>query len=204
MTSDEPRERPSRVRVTGLQEAQLPDLVEAERGAAAMYYEAGFDAAEVPTRSVADIVALTREHEVLVAEADRVVAGYLAWRDEAPGVAYLADLTVGPELQRVGVGTALVEELCRRARAVTVPTAEGSRPIEHVVVRCWRRATWASRFYARRGFRELDEAAPADVRAWFEARAAVGRPVTRPGEVVLWAPTWRPEPTAEDDAEGDG
>jgi amino-acid N-acetyltransferase len=199
--SSEERERPRRIRVTGLQEAQLPDLAEVERGATAMYYDAGFDGAEVPVRSMADIVSLTRDHEVLVAEADRVVAGYLAWRDEAPGVAYLEEISVGPEHQRVGVGAALLDELCRHAQAIRVRTESGPKAIEHVVARCWRRATWAMAFYARAGFRELGPDAPTEVRAWYDDRAAVGRPVTRPGEVVLWASARRPEPATEDEAE---
>lgn len=208
MNNDEtPRERPSRIRVTRLQEAQLPDLLEVERGATEMYYEAGFDAAEVPVRSLVDLVALTRDHEVLVAEADRTVAGYLAWRDEAPGVAYLEDLSVHPEQQRFGVATTLLDELCRNAREVRHATPEGPRPLEHLVARCWARATWARRFYERYGFRALDATAPADVRAWYEERKAVGRPVTRPGEDVLWVSTKRPEPVGAvdepaDDADG--
>ncbi len=204
MTIEEPRERPHRIRITGLQEAQLPELREVDRSAAAMYHEAGFDGAEVPIRSVADLVALTRDHEVLVAEADGVVAGYLAWRDEAPGVAYLEELSVGTGFQRLGVATALIDELCRHARAVEVGTADGPRGLEHVVARCWRRATWARKFYERYGFHELEPGAPDDVRGWYEDRAAIGRPVTRPGEVVLWASTRRPEPPGDaDESEAD-
>jgi amino-acid N-acetyltransferase len=199
MSESEPRTRPTRIRVTRLQEAQLPDLVEVERAATAMYYDVGFDGAEVPVRSLADIVSLTCDHEVLVAEADRVVAGYLAWRDEASGVAYIEELSVHPDHQRVGVATKLLDELCRAARAIHVRTADGPRCIEHVVARCWRRATWAMRFYERLGFAQVGDGAPADVRAWYDERVAVGRPVTRPGEVVLWASTARPEPAAEPD-----
>ena len=171
------RQRPTRVRLTGLQEAQLPALVELEQACVAMYHEVGFDAAEVPARGTADFVKLTRDHNLHVAEADGVVAGYLAWRDEAPGVAYLADVSVHPDFQRFGIGTQLLDALRTDARSLG---------LEVVVVRCWTKATWAKRFYERAGFAPIDDAAPEKVRGWRDARSQ-GRPLTRPGEVALWA-----------------
>src|SRR5262249_40079475 len=79
------RTPPARVRVTKLQEVQLRDLVQIDALTSAMYHDLGFDAAEVPQRSEKDLAALTRGHNVHVAEADHVPAGMLAWRDEAPG-----------------------------------------------------------------------------------------------------------------------
>src|SRR4051812_18582006 len=101
---DDDRRPPKRVRITGLQEPQLPKMVEIDAACSAMYYEAGFDAAEVPARASTDFVRLTRDHRVKVAEADDLPAGFLVWHDEAPGVAYLADLSVHPDYQRFGVG----------------------------------------------------------------------------------------------------
>src|SRR5262245_35493426 len=94
------RTPPTRIRMTGLQEGQLAALVDLDAACSAMYYEAGFDAAEVPARSPADFAALGRSNSIKVAEADHVVAGFLAWHDEAPGVAYLADIQVHPDYQR--------------------------------------------------------------------------------------------------------
>ncbi len=177
------RTPPKRIRTTGLQEAQIQPLVEIERACAAMYHDVGFDAAEVPVRTPADIVALTRNHNLHVAEADHVVAGYLAWRDEAPGVAYVEALEVGPEHQRFGVATKLLEALKDDARGAG---------IRDILVKCWTRATWASRFYGKHGFRAIDAAAPEKVRAYCDGHASSGRPLTRPGEALLWAPVGDP------------
>jgi amino-acid N-acetyltransferase len=173
------RIRPARVRITGLQEAQLPALVELDAACAGMYHAVGFDAAEVPTRSTSEIVALTRDHDVLVAEADHVVAGYAAWRDEEPGVAFITELSVHPDFQQFGVGRRLLSAIADGARRAD---------LEALTVKCWERATWAARFYAKLGFTPITSAAPEKVRA-FEARVAEsGRAFTRPGEVALWAP----------------
>lgn len=189
------RTPPERIRLTGLQEAQLPELVELERACTAMYHDIGFDAAEVPARTLSDIVALTRDHDVRVAEADHVVAGYLAWRDESPGVAYLEELSVHPDYQRFGIATRLLEELHERARALGM---------QQIVLRSWARASWAQAFYKKAGFTSLGDGAPEKVLAWRSEREAIGRPLTRPGEVVLWA-TIPPKPPPEaDDADEPG
>jgi N-acetylglutamate synthase-like GNAT family acetyltransferase len=174
----EDRTPPQRVRLTGLQEVQLPALVALDHACAAMYYDLGFDGAEVPTRSTADITGLTHHHNVKVAEADHQVAGYLAWRDEAPGVAYIEELSVHPDFHRFGIGSRLLEGLRSEAR--------GFR-IEEIVVKCWVKASWASSFYKARGFKAIDESAPPKVRHWLAERSA-GHPFTRPGEIVMWAP----------------
>src|SRR5262245_44417389 len=116
MGKKDERTPPDRIRLTGLQEQQIEALTEIERATAAMYHALGFDAATVPARNVPDIVALTRKHNVHVAEADRVVAGYLAWRDEAPGVAYVEELCVHPDFHRFGIGSRLLEKAQDEAR----------------------------------------------------------------------------------------
>jgi ribosomal protein S18 acetylase RimI-like enzyme len=184
------RTAPQRIRVTGLQEAQLSALVELEQACTAMYHERGFDAAEVPARTLLDLVALTRQHDVRVAEADHVVAGYLAWRDESPGVAYLEELSVHPDFQRFGVATRLLEELREGAR---------EHGLRHIVLRSWAKATWAQAFYKEAGFAALDGDAPPKVRGWRAEREASGRPLTRPGELILWAAI-APKDAAEPDA----
>lgn len=178
MSEDRDRTPPKRVRLTGLQEAQLPELLKVEAQCAAMYHAIGFDAAEVPVRSAADLAGLVRHHSVHVAEADHVAVALLAWRDESPGVAYLADLQVHPDYQRFGIGTRLFDLLETEVR---------SHGFEQIVVRCWEKATWAQAFYRRRGFVPLgDDDAPTKVLAWKHERSQ-GGPIVRPGEVLLWS-----------------
>lgn len=180
MQSDDERTAPARIHITtGLQEAHLADLVKLDEVCNALYYEVGFDAAEVPSRSEADLVALARHNSVRVAEADHVVAGILAWHDEAPGVAYLVDVQVHPDYRRFGIGGRLLDALRDEARKLR---------LEQVVVRCWEKATWAMAFYRRQRFMPIDATAPAKVQGWKEERLATGKPLTRPGEVALWSP----------------
>lgn len=187
------RTAPRRIRVTGLQEAQLPALVALEQACTAMYHDIGFDAAEVPARTLADLVALTRQHDVRVAEVDHEVAGYMAWRDEAPGVAYLEELSVHPDHQRRGVATRLLQELHERARDLGM---------QEVVLRSWEKASWAQAFYRKAGFAPIGDDAPAKVKEWRSEREASGRPLTRPGEVILWAAI-APKPSSEEPGDDD-
>ena len=173
------RTPPKRIRLTGMQEGQLAALAELDAACSAMYYEAGFDGAEVPRRSQAELAALARTNSAKVAEADHVVAGFLAWHDEAPGVAYLADIQIHPEYQRFGIASQLLDAMRDEARG---------HKLEQIVVRCWEKATWAMAFYRRQRFQPIDATAPAKVQGWKEEHAASGRPLTRPGEVVLWSP----------------
>jgi amino-acid N-acetyltransferase len=186
------RTAPKRIRVTGLQEAQLPALVALEQACTATQREAGPGAAEIEARTLADLAALTRRHDVRVAEADDEVAGYLAWRDEAPGVAVLEELSVHPDHQRGGIGTRLLADLQDRARDLGM---------EQVVVRSRAKASWAQAFYEKKGFQPLGEGAPAKVRAWWSEQEASGSPPARAGEVILWAaiPPQRPEALDEGD-----
>ncbi|MFO0758731.1 MAG: GNAT family N-acetyltransferase [Byssovorax sp.] len=188
MKPNDDRTPPSRIRTTGLQEAQLPELIQTDALCAAMYHEIGFDAAEVPMRGEHDFAMLTRNHNVRVAEADHVPAGFLAWRDESPGVAYLADVSVHPDYQRFGIATRLLEVMEDEARELR---------LHEMVVRCWEKATWAMAFYKRHGFSPIDDSAPPKVRGWRDERSH-GRPLTRPGEVALWAPI-KPKPVLEED-----
>jgi amino-acid N-acetyltransferase len=174
----EERTAPQRIRITGLQESQLPALVELEQACAAMYHEVGFDAAEVPPRSTSELARLPRDHNVHVAEADHEVAGYTAWRDEAPGIAYIAELSVHPDFQRFGIARRLWTALREDA---------SSHAIGAAVVRCWSKAPWAMRFYEHAGFVPIDDTSPEKVRAWRDDKIAGGRPLCRPGEIALWA-----------------
>lgn len=172
----EERIRPKRIRMSRLQESQIEALIEVERACSAMYHDIGFDAAEVPVRTYADISHLPRYHNVYVAEADHEVAGYVAWRDESPGVAYIEELSVHPNFQRFGVGTKLLEAV--EEDAVKAGLAD-------IVAKKFEKAKWATAFYAQHGFTELGDSASARVAGWIEERSG-GRPLTRPGEVVIW------------------
>jgi amino-acid N-acetyltransferase len=184
----EQRTRPTRIRVSGLQETQLHALVEVEEAAAALYVESGFAEGEVPARRLTDIVALTRDHNVRVAEADHVVAGYAAWRDEAPGVGVIGTIAVHPDFQRVGVGSKLVATIEEEAR---------DAGLKHLVIRCRTKAPWAMEFCRRLGFSAIGADAPGKVAKWGEDRAATG---LREDEAVLWAPVREaPEPPADED-----
>jgi amino-acid N-acetyltransferase len=186
---------PKRIRVTGLQEAQLPALVALEQACTAMDRDAGSGAEEAQARTLADLAALTRRHDVRVAEADDEVAGYLAWRDEAPGVAVLEELSVHPDHRRCGIGTRLLEELQERARELGM---------EQIVVRSREKPGWIQAFCKKGGFEPLGDEAPGKARAWWSEQEAAGSPLIRAGEVILWAaiPAQRAEAAAEGD-EGD-
>ena len=188
MSKDNDRTPPKRVRLTGLQEAQVGELLQVEAQCAAMYHALGFDAAEVPVRTAADLAGLVRHHSVHVAEADHVPVALMAWRDESPGVAYLADLQVHPDYQRFGIASKLLEVVQTEARA---------HGFHEIIVRCWEKATWALAFYRRHGFVALGDDAPAKVAAWKRDRSG-GHPIVRPGEVLLWAAV-PPAPAVNDD-----
>lgn len=188
MSENNDRPPPKRVRLTGLQEAQLGELLQVEAKCAAMYHAKGFDAAEVPVRTARDLADLVRHHSVHVAEADHVPVALMAWRDESPGVAYLADLQVHPDYQRFGIGTKLLTLLNTEARA---------HGFDQIIVRCWEKATWATAFYRRHGFAPLGDVVPDKVATWKQDRAE-GRPIVRPGEVLLWAAV-PPAPTIEEE-----
>jgi N-acetylglutamate synthase-like GNAT family acetyltransferase len=174
--SDDERVRPSRIRVGRMQEAHLEDLVRIETGAAGMYAELGFDGATVSPRTFREIGGLARNHSVWVAEADYVAAGYVAWRDEEPGVAYIEELSVDPALHRFGIGRKLIERVIEEANELKIPS---------IVVRAFSQAPWAAGFYAALSFRALDDTAPPKTREWLERKLS-GQPWLRPGEVVLY------------------
>lgn len=192
--SDDDRTPPARVRLSKLQEVHLPALVKIDRACAEMYHAIGFDAAEVPARSHADLVDLTRGHNVFVVEADWQPAGYAAWRDEAPGVAYVEEINVSPDLQRFGLGAKLLEAIRDDARKTG---------LKHIVLRAWTKAKWAMAFYGKQGFHEVDGATlPDAVMGWVTHRVESGKPLVRPGEVVLFGEVGAaPPPPPEEEEE---
>jgi amino-acid N-acetyltransferase len=170
----EPRTPPLKIRVTKLQEAQVRALVRIEEACAAEVAAGGI---EPPApRSEIEIVRLTRTHDVLVAEADDEVAGYLAWADQAPGVAFVDALVVDGELRHFGVATRLLRELGQSVR---------QHGIEHVVARAPARSASSVAFLAARGFLPLDRAGrlPDKLGDWAERNAA---DAAAEGEQLWW------------------
>jgi GNAT superfamily N-acetyltransferase len=175
--SDEENTPPEKIRITGLQEAQLKDLKRIESRCAQMFYEIGLSEEQVAPRSDMEIARLSKDHDLMIAEADHEPAGYLAWADEAPGVAWLPIIMVDPESQRFGIGTHLLRGL---------GDAAGKLGIGYVVTPCWERATFTMAFLAVRGFQPLEDGLPSKLAAWAENRAA---DVAKPGQRLWWAST---------------
>jgi len=192
MTKDDDRTPPKKVRISRLQEVQIDALTELDRVCSELYWELGFDAAEVPARVKQDFYKLPRDHAVRVAEADYVVAGYVAMRDEAPGVAYLEELSVHPDYQRFGIATQLLETVYEEAR---------ENKLHEMVLRTWDKAEWARAFYAKRGFAKIDDKAPRRVQDWLATKTDGDRPFLRPGESVLWCAI--PQPVVEEAEDDD-
>ncbi len=190
MTTDE-RQPPQRVRFEKLQEVHVPELKRIDAAAAELYWSIGFDAAEVPVRTSGDFYRLPRTHAVWVADADGAVAGFVAFRDESPGVGYIEDIAVNPELWRLGVGRRLIE----KARAELVHLG-----FDEVVLKVKTRAPWAGAFYESLGFHMLGDpsalvdplapSVPERVTAWRAEKVdEPDRPFLRPGEAVYWGLT---------------
>jgi GNAT superfamily N-acetyltransferase len=169
---------PQRVRVAKLTETQIDAVVALDLVAKESMHRAGVPASELPARGLAGIAKLTKQHDVLAADADNAVAGYAAWRDESPGVAYLEDLAVKADLQRFGVATKLLDAVKEKAQKVGLPI---------LVTRCWSKAGPAKAFLEKNGFVPLGQE-PAEiadrVAQWREEQEAHGG-LVREGQVVL-------------------
>lgn len=174
--SDDERPPPAKIRVTGLQEVHLHHLARIELACAAMYQEVGLS---VPPLNDVEIASLFRSLDLLVAEADHEVAGYLTWADEPPKVAVLHRLNVAPAQHRFGIGTRLLRELGENAQRAE---------IHSVVVRCWTQAPWAGSFLSALGFEPVSDDAPASVRQWRDQADERGE-LSEPGQQLLWRST---------------
>ncbi len=177
---EEERTPPERIRTTGLQEAQLADLIRMEQAGAQLHYEAGLDSSLMTPRGEREIGALPRKHNVFVAEADHQPAGYLAWRDEQPGVAIVEALVVDPDFQRFGIGTRLLREMSEDAR---------KHGINFAIVPCWKQATWAHAFLAVLGFKQIEGKAPEPVSRWLELQKGKTGDDPPAGQLYFWRQT---------------
>jgi GNAT superfamily N-acetyltransferase len=171
---------PQRVRIAKLQDAQLDAVVAIDLACKQLMERAGVPASEVPARGLSGIARLTKVHNVLVAEADGAVAGYAAWRDESPGVAYLEELAVKPDLQRHGIGQKLLDAVREEARALSLPV---------LIARCWIRASPAKALLAKGGLAALSADSGERASLWREEQEAAlaGRPhgLAKDGQIVM-------------------
>lgn len=178
MTTEPRRKLPLRVRITGLQEAQLFALSAIEQRVAEQQAEAGVPVELLSVRSDQHIAALRRSHDVYVAEADHEAAGYLAWIDQAPGVALIDVLMIDPELQHFGIATRLLRELGEKAHR---------HGIEVAVRPCWDADKATVGLLARRGFLPEDAGKlPEKIAAW---RSEIGAEFVQPGQKLWWVKT---------------
>lgn len=176
--NEEGRTPPQKVRMTKLQEAQLVELESIEAACVQLFYEAGFTATDIKPKNEMEIARLPRTHDVIVAEADHEPVAYLAWADQAPGVAWLPILMVSPMHQRYGIGTHLLRELGQVARGLGIDT---------VVTSCWDRASWGLSFLAVRGFQPIEQGGlPEKLTEWLDAG---GRELALPNQKLWWAKT---------------
>jgi amino-acid N-acetyltransferase len=174
---------PQRVRITKLQDAQIDAVVAIDLAAKQSMHRAGVPASELPARGLSGVAKLTKMHNVLVADADGTVAGWCAWRDESPGVAYLEDLAVKADLHRVGIATKLLQAVREEARGLALPV---------LLTRCWTSVPAARAFLERAGLVPLGEEPPEvaeRVALWREEQtSSLGHVVARDGQVVLLQP----------------
>lgn len=168
--------RSSHVRVLPLNESHLPAILEIEAASKAIIQRAGIEG--LTARALGDIVGLTKLHNVRVAEADDQAIGWLAWRDESPGVAYLEELQVHPDQHRAGVAEALLREMRAEAKKLG---------LQELVTRAWPNVVSAKAFLDKSGFVPLDDKSPPSVMQWRDEQAGLGKAV-RVGEAILWAP----------------
>lgn len=126
-------------------EDDLPMLAELEDRADTVFRVAGLQLPEVPTTDYA----AADDHTTFVAGDPPV--GFAALR-EVGGDAYLAALAVLPGEMRQGIGSRLLDTACRWAR---------EHGYEAMTLTTFRDVPWNAPFYARRGFVEVLDPAPA-------------------------------------------
>jgi amino-acid N-acetyltransferase len=168
---------PQRVRVAKLQDTQLDAVVAIDAACKQQLHRAGVPSADEPLRGLGGIAKLTKLHNVLVADADGVVAGYAAWRDESPGVAYLEELAVKPELQHHGIAEKLLDAVRAEATALSLPV---------LLTRLWAKNAPGEAFLRKTGFTPLGDPPNERAALWLEEQRASGGPgLAKDGQVVM-------------------
>jgi amino-acid N-acetyltransferase len=167
---------PQRVRIARLQDTQLDGVVAIDAACKQQLQHAGVPVAEAPARGLAGLVKLTKLHNVLVADADGTVAGYAAWRDESPGVAYLEELAVKPDLQRHGIADKLLDAVREEARALSLPI---------LLTRAWTKNAAGKALLEKAGFAALATNTSERATLWREEQEALHGGLAKEGQVVV-------------------
>ena len=134
------------VRLRPATTADLEALVAVEESAASLYVEAGPPLSTVVPRSAEGLRDLLSTTRVYVAEEAEVV-GYVSFYATGPYL-HLEELAVARPAQGRGIAGRMLEAYFEQARADAACT--------HLSLVVFRAAQWATRLYARRGFRAIE------------------------------------------------
>lgn len=134
------------------QAADIPSLAAVERQAAAMFEGWTAETGLTPeilahVSSVAELNEARQRGQLWVATCDGEVVGF-AQAMVLDGVAHLDEIDVVPAHMRKGVGSRLVETVCRWARTAGHP---------RITLSTFRDVPWNRPFYESRGFHVVDE-----------------------------------------------
>ena len=129
-------------------EAEIERLLEVERRAAALLLGLGtHDLFAMHSLSAQDLHDGTTQGILRVADVEGHAVGF-ALAGQVDGHAHLFEMDVVPGHARRGIGSALLEAVCRQALARGYPS---------MTLATLRDVPWNAPFYARRGFVELPE-----------------------------------------------
>ncbi|MEM9694549.1 MAG: GNAT family N-acetyltransferase [Myxococcota bacterium] len=165
MDAEDDRTPPTRIRITRLQEVQLPTAAALSDYSARLHHAHGVPPEAAIGLSEVDIGRLTRNHDVLIAEADDAPVGLMIWGDQAPGIAWIEHLVVHPDYQRFGIATKLLRDVGAKAKEHGVGEA---------VIAVHKQAPWALMFLGVRGFLPVSARKPPSevLAAWLAEHGA--------------------------------
>mgnify|MGYP000328605130 CR=1 FL=1 len=119
--------------------AQPSDLSDIKNIADLCRYELGFTSVSVLEQAIL-------RNEVIVARAGNNIAGFVYFRITRRGYCTIASIAVHPEHRGRGIGTAMLHHVARISKSVGVDRLRLKCPA----------GLLANKFYARRGFRQVD------------------------------------------------
>ena len=128
---------------------ELESLRAIERAAGTLFAQVGLDdvAADEP-ETIEALGAYLAAGRIWVICLDDMAVGY-GVVDIVDGAAHLEQMSVDPRYGRRGLGAALLTYVCEWAR---------HKPFEAVTLTTFRHLPWNAPFYAKQGFRVLDDA----------------------------------------------
>lgn len=141
------------MRIRAAEAAELPLLQDIERAAGEAFRPLGMAAVADDDPLPLDVLTGYRDAGrawVAVDGSDRPVAYLLT--DTVDGAAHIEQVSVHPDAARRGVGRALIEHLAGAARA---------QGLTALTLTTFTEVPWNAPYYARLGFRRLDEGDPA-------------------------------------------